>query len=79
MTLMSFPPLFRQRRWLLAALVTCALPGVVSAHHSFAIFDQTKTVTIKGVVSRFAWTNPHVAIYVDALSLIHISEPTRPY
>ena len=64
MTLMSFPPLFRQRRWLLAALVTCALPGVVSAHHSFAIFDQTKTVTIKGVVSRFAWTNP--------LSLIHI-------
>ncbi len=66
MTPVSFPPLLRQRRWLLAALVTCALPGVVSAHHSFAIFDQTKTVTIKGVVSRFAWTNPHVAIYVDA-------------
>ena len=30
-----------------------------SAHHSFAMFDQTKQVTLKGVVREFQWTNPH--------------------
>lgn len=29
------------------------------AHHSFAAFDQSKQVTIKGVVQEFQWTNPH--------------------
>ncbi len=29
------------------------------AHHSFAMFDQTKTVTLKGTVIEFQWTNPH--------------------
>ena len=29
------------------------------AHHSFASFDQTKQVTLKGVVREFQWTNPH--------------------
>ncbi len=36
------------------------------AHHSFALFDTAKTVTIKGVVSRFEFTNPHVTIYVES-------------
>lgn len=29
------------------------------AHHSFAMFDATKTMTIKGTVTEFQWTNPH--------------------
>ena len=29
------------------------------AHHSFAMFDQTKTVDLQGVVMEFQWTNPH--------------------
>jgi hypothetical protein len=41
------------------------LPSLVIAHHSFALFDQTKTITVKGVVGRFEWTNPHVTIYLD--------------
>jgi hypothetical protein len=39
--------------------------SAVNAHHSFALFDQTKTSTIQGVVSRFDWTNPHIAVYID--------------
>lgn len=35
------------------------------AHHSFAMFDQTKTVVLQGVISKFEWTNPHVFVYVD--------------
>jgi len=32
------------------------------AHHSFAMFDQSKTVTLRGAVKEFRWTNPHVFI-----------------
>jgi hypothetical protein len=40
----------------LLALVTGS-PAI--AHHSFAMFDQTKSVTLKGTVIEFQWTNPH--------------------
>lgn len=29
------------------------------AHHSFAMFDKTREVTLSGVVKAFQWTNPH--------------------
>ena len=32
------------------------------AHHSFAMFDQSKTMTLEGSVKDFRWTNPHVFI-----------------
>jgi hypothetical protein len=32
------------------------------AHHSFAMFDQTKKVTLTGSVVQFQWTNPHCYI-----------------
>jgi hypothetical protein len=43
--------------WWVAALLVIATP--VLAHHSFAMFDNTKKVTLKGVVKEFQWTNPH--------------------
>ena len=43
-----------------------ALAGVpAAAHHSFAMFDQSKTVTLTGTVSAFQWTNPHSFIEID--------------
>jgi len=30
-----------------------------AAHHSFAIFDHTQTMTLQGRVKSFQWTNPH--------------------
>lgn len=36
------------------------------AHHSFqAEFNGKQTVTLKGVVSKVEWINPHVFIFVD--------------
>ena len=35
------------------------------AHHSFAMFDQSKIVTIKGSVAAFEWSNPHVYLHLE--------------
>jgi hypothetical protein len=38
----------------------------VSAHHSFAAeFDAARPITLKGVVTRIDWTNPHVWFYLN--------------
>jgi len=49
----------------LAALPTLALVGTASAHHSFAMFDPAKVVTLQGRVKEFRWVNPHVSLFVD--------------
>lgn len=35
------------------------------AHHSFAMFDNTKLTTIKGSVTAYRWENPHMHIIVQ--------------
>ena len=48
----------------IGAVLIAAAP--VAAHHSFsAEYDATAMVTLKGVVSKVQWSNPHVHIYVD--------------
>jgi hypothetical protein len=47
---------------LLAALIGVASPAL--AHHSFAMYEPTKTLTLKGTVKTFQWTNPHVVIWI---------------
>jgi len=42
----------------------CAMPSV-RAHHSAAMFDDSKVVELKGVVKELQWTNPHVWLQVS--------------
>jgi hypothetical protein len=35
------------------------------AHHSATMFEQTKTITVEGVIKEFQWTNPHSWLLVD--------------
>jgi hypothetical protein len=38
------------------------------AHHSGAMFDITKAVTISGTIQEFNWTNPHSNFKVDVVN-----------
>jgi hypothetical protein len=44
------------------AIAVLLTAGTALAHHSFAMFDQSQTVTLQGTVTDFRWTNPHVFI-----------------
>ena len=45
-----------------ALLVVCA---PAAAHHGTGTYDSTKSVTLSGVVTEFAFTNPHAALFFD--------------
>jgi hypothetical protein len=43
----------------LAGVAAALFAAPAFAHHSFAMFDQTKEVEHEGTVKEFQWTNPH--------------------
>jgi hypothetical protein len=55
-------------RFALTAALLAGTPFVTLtaiAHHSFAMFDRDKEVTLVGTVREFQWTNPHAFIEMD--------------
>jgi|KBSSwiStaDraftv2_1062776.scaffolds.fasta_scaffold34965_4 hypothetical protein len=63
------------KTWTCAA-VLCALTaaGSAYAHHSFAMFDQSKIVQEVGVVKEFRWTNPHSFVVLDVSGKKYVLE-----
>jgi hypothetical protein len=51
----------KSRRSLVAASLFLGVP-VTLAHHSFAMFDLGREVTVEGVTKELQFTNPHVWI-----------------
>jgi len=49
-----------------AAAVVTVFAATASAHHSFAMFDQTKQVKLEGTLKELQWTNPHIWVQVMA-------------
>jgi hypothetical protein len=50
------------------ALVAVAAAEGVSAHHSVPVnFDQSRTVTIEGVLTEIAWRNPHARFRMNVM------------
>ena len=49
-----------------AALFMVSRPML--AHHSMAIYDQTREVTLTGTVTEFRLTNPHMQLLFDVKS-----------
>jgi len=46
------------------ALAASAASGAL-AHHSYAMFDESRKQTLTGTVKEFQWTNPHGWIHVN--------------
>jgi len=49
----------RVKALIITAVATFAFGVPASAHHSFAMFDNEKSMTVEGQVKEFEWTNPH--------------------
>ena len=53
-----------------AALVAAVLAGSmgttpVFAHHSFGLYDMSRTAEIEGTVAQMEWSNPHCWLFVQ--------------
>lgn len=48
---------------LAAGLLLVCVPA--RAHHGTGTYDSTKAVTLSGVVTEFAFVNPHAALFFD--------------
>jgi hypothetical protein len=70
----------------LIAIAVAAFTAPAIAHHSFAMFDDQKTVTLQGTVKEFEWVNPHSWLRVmvnddktgePAMWALELSSPSR--
>jgi len=56
------------RLWTAAALLAAGSPLLVAqpvlAHHSAAMFDDSKVIELRGTVKELQWANPHIWIQV---------------
>ena len=52
----------------LAAAMALGVSSPAWSHHSHAMFDHDKEVTITGTVAEWVFRNPHVFLYVDVKS-----------
>jgi len=53
-----------RRTVFLGAMFLCAAAQSF-AHHSFAMFDRNKEVTLEGTVKEFHYTNPHSWLHIN--------------
>jgi Family of unknown function (DUF6152) len=49
---------------LTVGIFTLSTPTV--AHHSFAMFDASREIQLRGTVREFRWTNPHAFVQIIA-------------
>ena len=52
----------------LSGIAACLIltASTATAHHSLSVqYDDTKPVTIQGLLTKVEWTNPHVYFYLD--------------
>jgi hypothetical protein len=50
--------------FLAAALLIVTVP--MFAHHGTAVYDNAKSIVLKGTVTKFDFVNPHILVYIDA-------------
>lgn len=56
------------------AAATLAVAAPADAHHSAAIYDRARPLTLSGVIREMQWTNPHG--WIEVLGTTDRSKPT---
>ena len=51
--------------WAWLSLMILAIAGTAMAHHSFAVYDHTRTLNLKGTVTKWQWSNPHAYLDIE--------------
>ncbi len=46
------------------ALLLASVAFPASAHHSAAVFDMSKQISVQGTVEKWVWANPHSWLYI---------------
>jgi hypothetical protein len=59
----------------LLSLALFAASSAVRAHHSFAMFDATQTLTAQGTVKELQWGNPHTWLEVLVRNSTGVESP----
>lgn len=68
----------RQITLSLAATALLAAPIGAAAHHSYAPYDDHRTVVLEGTVSDLQWKNPHTRIMLKTSSGVWDLEGSSP-
>lgn len=56
----------RINRLLLAcSILAMFAASTAMAHHSFAVYDHTKTINLSGTVTKWQWSNPHAYLDIE--------------
>jgi hypothetical protein len=56
----------RNKLGIVLALLVCTLSAApLLAHHGYANYDTDHKVTLKGTVTRWVWSNPHILVQLD--------------
>jgi len=53
---------------LLAGVMALSIVSPALSHHSHAMFDHTKEVSVTGTVTQWLFRNPHAFLYIDVKS-----------
>jgi hypothetical protein len=54
-----------RRAFGIACMAAALLATPAVAHHSFAMFDQSKVLYLSGTVKQFEFVNPHAWLHID--------------
>ena len=49
----------------LLSVTIMAMAGTAIAHHSFAVYDHTRSLNLTGTVTKWQWSNPHAYLDID--------------
>jgi hypothetical protein len=73
----------KNKKWKLFGAITVwflIFSDLALAHHGNAAYDLANPITLRGTVTEFVWSNPHVQIYFDVNDgkgkLVHWSSET---